>query len=733
MPDQLTAVVQKYWGYDSFRPLQREAMQCAVEGRDSVVVLPTGGGKSLCYQAPAMCTDGLAIVVSPLISLMKDQVDALTQCGVPAACVNSSMTIAEKRDVADRIRDRSLKLVYCAPERLVQQKTIDFFKTADVSLVAIDEAHCISEWGHDFRPEYRQLRMLKEVFPHVGVHAYTATATEPVRQDVARQLNLKEPEFLVGSFDRGNLLYRVLPRNDRMRQILDVLSRHEGESGIIYCTTRKDVDAIAGALNGLGQKALPYHAGMESYARKQNQDAFTEEKCDVVVATVAFGMGIDKSNVRFVIHAGMPKMLESYQQESGRAGRDGLEAECLLLYSPGDAIRWKGMLEEQTGEARAAAAASLAAMEQFSTGVACRHRALIEYFGQTLDDDNCGACDVCLGELDLVDDAKILGQKILSCVVRLNQRFGGDYTAMVLTGSKDQRILNQGHNELSTYGLLEDESKQTVRDWIEQLAVQGYLQKTGEYNVLQVSESGRRLLKGEETPKLLRPSDDAKTADRQTKVAADSWEGVDRDLFESLRTLRREKADERGVPAYVVFGDAALRDMARLRPSSLESFREVRGVGEKKQAEFGEEFVAHIAAYCSEHNLETDVEPPTVTAPPRVQSSGNLNATAIATFPHFQAGKSVEEVAGIMSRAASTTRKYLSDYLTHNKITDVSAWVDDATLERVRIAFEEVGDDRLTPIFEHLKGEVSYEELSVARDCLRNRRAGADASVVDGE
>ena len=343
--ETLLEALQKWWGYDSFRPLQQPAMQAVMRHQDSVVVLPTGGGKSLCFQAPATCMDGLGLVVSPLISLMKDQVDALRSCGIAAAYVNSTLSADERRSVADQVDAGTLKLLYIAPERLVDAKTIDFLKAANLSMVAIDEAHCISAWGHDFRPEYRQLRLLKEKFPNIGVHAYTATASERVRHDIAEQLQLDSPEILVGNFDRPNLIYRVLPIHNRYGQVTQIVQNHPGDAGIVYFISRKEVDKMAATLAGVGCKAAPYHAGMEAADRKRNQEAFINEEVDVIVATVAFGMGIDKSNVRYVVHAGMPKSLEHYQQESGRAGRDGLEADCTLLFSGGDVMTWKRIME----------------------------------------------------------------------------------------------------------------------------------------------------------------------------------------------------------------------------------------------------------------------------------------------------------------------------------------------------------------------------------------------------
>jgi len=594
----LLRFLKQHWGYDSFRPLQMEAMSCVLERRDSLVVLPTGGGKSLCYQVPALCRPGLAVVVSPLISLMKDQVDSLQACGVSAAFINSSQTPDEKRQVAEAIRIGELRLLYIAPERLVQPQTVPFLRGAGLSFIAVDEAHCISEWGHDFRPEYRGLKVLRESFPDVAIHAFTATATSQVREDIAEQLGLRQPEVLVGSFDRPNLVYRAERQESRMEQIREVLDRHRRESGIIYCTTRADTMDISEELNAAGYRTRPYHAGLEDVVRRRAQDEFIDETIDTIVATVAFGMGIDKSNVRYVIHAGMPKALENYQQESGRAGRDGLEAECLLLYSTSDFVRWKRMIEDASASNLDAASASLQAMINYCGGVVCRHRRLVEYFGQTFESESCGACDVCLGELDQIDDALTISQKILSSVVRQEQRFGGEYTALVLKGSKDQRVRQNGHDRLSTWGILSEHSLHAIRDWVEQLATQDCLVRVGEFGVLQVTPAGRQVLRGELSPRLLRTIEStAKKKKRAVRLAAD-WEGVDRDLFDDLRILRHDLAVEAGVPAYVVFTDETLRSLARFRPSSEETMRGIKGIGEKKMTSWSAPFLACIADHC---------------------------------------------------------------------------------------------------------------------------------------
>jgi len=721
MIENIRDALVEYWGYRSFLPLQKEATECMAGGRDSIVVLPTGGGKSLCFQAPAVTMPGLAVVVSPLISLMKDQVDALTECGVPAGRIDSSLSAGERQEVFAGIHNKKLKLLYLAPERLVSDDFLQVLRKVDLSFVAIDEAHCVSMWGHDFRPEYRQLGLLKKLFPGIAIGAYTATATEQVRNDIAEQLNLENPEMLIGSFDRPNLIYKVRPRGGIVKQVREVLDRHKDESGIVYCIRRKDVDGMCAQLAGMGYSVAPYHAGMADEDRKRNQDLFISEKVETIVATIAFGMGIDKSNVRYVVHAGMPKSLEHYQQESGRAGRDGLEADCCLFYSGGDYGTWKYLMRDMGPEAKEIALVKLSRMYSYCTGGVCRHKAILRYFGQDVDKANCEACDVCLGELDHIDDALVTGQKILSCIVRLDQRFGGNYTASVLTGSREKRVLENSHDELSTYGLLSEHSKDTVHNWIEQLLGQDYIEKTGEYNVLTLTQKGWRLLKGEETPRLLSP---AQKPAKVSRAVVDSWEGVDRGLFEAVRQLRAAIARKKGVPAYVVFGDAALRDMARRRPSTPDGLLEVRGVGEKKREQYGKAVLAVIKEYCTANSLEMDVgaDPEAVSAGPPAGRSTTLKKPSKAkqlAFELFERGFSVKEVAESVDRAESTTTQYLVEYIRREKIDSPTPWVDEQAFRRVAKAVKHVGGDRAKAIYDFLNREIDYDRIRISLACLR--------------
>ena len=605
MRDELLRVIEKHWGYSSFRPLQEEAMTCPLERRDSVVVMPTGGGKSLCYQVPALLRDAVTVVVSPLISLMKDQVDALLACGVAAAQMNSSQDPLEHRILEKDLQDGRIRLLFVSPERLAMPSFRKTLKSVGVAAFAIDEAHCISHWGHDFRPEYRQLRQLREIFPDVSFHAFTATATSQVRHDIAQQLALRDPKVLVGDFDRPNLTYRVLPRVDELNQLVEVLERHKGEAGIVYCTRRRDVDDLTTSLRKRGYDARPYHAGMSQDDRRETQEAFAAERCDVVVATVAFGMGIDRSNVRFVVHMAMPKSIEHYQQETGRAGRDGLEAECVLFYSGADVVLWKSMLSRGGDEIDPdprhleAMTRHLNDMDRYCSGTSCRHRALVEYFGQRYAAPSCNACDVCLGEMQPVEDALVVAQKILSCVYRLRQSFGAGHVISVLRGENIEKIRDRNHDQLSTYGLLRGHSRNELRDLIYQLVSQGFLRQTDdEYPVLHLTEASRLVMRGETEVRLRQPIVAKKKDARPKRTYVEGGE-YDSALFEALRKWRRSEAEKRRVPPYVIFSDRTLREVARVQPTSVTALRGVYGIGDAKLEQFGSDVVAVVSGFRS--------------------------------------------------------------------------------------------------------------------------------------
>ncbi|MCX7413939.1 MAG: DNA helicase RecQ [Planctomycetia bacterium] len=592
---RITEVLAKWWGFDQLRPLQSEAIQSALDGRDSLVVMPTGGGKSLCYQLPPLVGESTDVVISPLVALMKDQVDALEAIGYPAAAIYSGVSQEERQQIRDRLAAGELRLLFTAPERLVNTGLLDLLAQVGVKRFSIDEAHCISQWGHDFRPEYRQLALLRDRFPAASLHAFTATATPRVREDIASQLRLRSPDVLVGTFDRPNLCYRVVPRTERIQQTLEILGRHAGEASIVYCISRKETERLAARLAAEGLLARPYHAGLDQKERHKTQEAFARETIDVVVATVAFGMGIDRSNVRLVLHTSLPKSLEAYQQETGRAGRDGLAAECVLLYSSADVFSWEALVRKSAEESDldvdeierliAGQTEHLHAIRRYAQATRCRHAALSEYFGQAYGTEPCGACDVCLGETESLPDATVTAQKIISCVARVGERFGVRHVCEVLRGAKTEGIQRHGHDRLSTFGLLAALDQRAAENLTHQLLDQGLLGRSGgDRPVVMLNERSWEVLRGTRTVVLSEPrSGKAKAA----KADVDDWKGVDRDLFERLRKWRRQVAEGRGKPAWTIFDDKSLRAIAREKPTSPAALLRVKGIGEKRLADFG--------------------------------------------------------------------------------------------------------------------------------------------------
>jgi ATP-dependent DNA helicase RecQ len=723
-PEALQKAIEHHWGFRTLRPLQDQAMRAVLDGRDSVVVLPTGGGKSLCYQAPAVVRGDTTVVISPLISLMKDQVDSLRACDVPAIQIDSSQSPEERSHYEQDIRQGAVRLLFVSPERLVLTDFYQLLRRLNVRRFAIDEAHCISHWGHDFRPEYRQLNRLKELFPEASVHAFTATATEQVRQDIITQLGLQDTVVLVGNFDRPNLTYRVVARRDAMRQVLEVIDRHRDEAGIIYCLRRRDVDDLAAGLQRRGLKVMPYHAGLTGEQRRAAQDAFAAEKCDVVVATVAFGMGIDRSNVRYVLHVAMPKSLEHYQQETGRAGRDGLEAECVLLHAVGDFFTWKSIIEKSAAEPGVdpafvpGALRHLQDIDRYCRGASCRHRALVQYFGQNYTAPTCSACDICLGDAEPVPDALVVAQKILSCVARVQERFGVGQVASVLRGEDTENVRKRGHDQLSTYGLLKEHGKADVRDWIYQLIAQGVLQQdeiitaTGaKAPILRLNPASWEVMRGQRTVRLSQPVHcDKRERPEKSKADTVSWEGVDRELFEAMRSLRRQLAERRQCQPYMVLSDATLRELARTRPSTLEKMRLVYGIGDTKLRDFGGQFLTVITDHCRQRKLSVDnptvaraEEPRTVTARP--------NPVRDLAFQLFRQQAVIEDVMHQAQRGRSTVVDYLAEWIRQEKPTSIRTWVSHEVCSRVAAAARQVGTNRLKPIFVALGEQVSYDEI----------------------
>jgi ATP-dependent DNA helicase RecQ len=715
LPRDLLALIARHWGFRSLRPLQERAIGAVLADRDALVVMPTGGGKSLCYQAPAVHRGGASVVVSPLIALMKDQVDSLRRIGVNAIRFDSTQTPAERRDAEAAVLAREAPLVFVSPERLALDGFVGFLKTSGgVRAIAVDEAHCISQWGHDFRPEYRQLGRLRDLFPGAAVHAFTATATDRVRRDIVEQLHLRDADVIVGDFDRPNLTYRVLPRLDVSKQVCEVLDRHKGQAGIIYCLRRKDVEALSAMLAGQGYPAVSYHAGMEPHDRKRAQDFFAKDEAPLIVATIAFGMGIDRPDVRLVLHTAMPKSIEHYQQETGRAGRDGLPSECVLLHSGADVVALKWMIENPSegGDSDPAyvqaALAHLNDMDRYARGATCRHKALVTYFGQEYETPNCTACDVCLGDTQDVPDAVVTAQKILSCVARVKESFGVNHVVAVLRGEDTESVRQRGHDRLTTYGLLKGTPKAALRDWVFQLIGQGVLVQDGtEYPVLKLNPASWEVMHGKRTVRLIELARGEKKS--RAAPASPSFpevEGMaeaDAELFERLRQLRRELAAAEGVPPYRVFPDTVLIALARVRPTTPDGMKQVSGVGEVKLRAYGARFIEAIR----EHIAANPAPQPRPTGPSTVAAAARRQ-TAFALFREKTA---IPDAMHQLKLARSTVCDYLTQYILAEKPADLSAWVADDVYQEIAAAAKEVGTEKLKPIYQALNEQVPYDDI----------------------
>lgn len=762
--DKPKALLKRYFGYDEFRPLQREVIACALERRDALVVMPTGGGKSLCYQIPALALDGLTLVVSPLIALMKDQVDALKANGVAAEFINSALSYDEMRRIQTAARNGAVKILYLAPERLALTAFQSFLDTLKISLVAVDEAHCISEWGHDFRPDYRSLGGLRRSMPHTPFIALTATATEQVRQDIVAQIGLNAPQAFIASFNRANLNYEVRPKRNAFDAVCELLRKHRDESAIIYCFSRKDTEDLAAQLRNAGFDALPYHAGLEDDVRRRNQERFIRDQTPIIAATIAFGMGIDKPDVRLVVHHNLPKTIEGYYQETGRAGRDGLPSDCVLFYSYGDKIKQDFFINRIEDEAEHQnAQRKLAQVIEFCELHACRRRYLLDYFGETdAQPPNCGACDNCLASTEEFD-ATVIAQKILSAVIRTGQSFGISYISQVLRGSKNKRVIERGHDSLSVYGIVNDYSSEDIKEIAAALLERGLLRKNdGDYPTFGVTPEGRRFLNDRETLTLTRRLDDEYTPRRAASTTGGQSAApaeYDAELFQELRALRTQIASRRGVPPYVVFGDVTLRQMAAYFPQSRDSLSRIHGVGSVKLDQYGDEFLVVITEYAQARNL-TDRMPGLQTGFERQPSAirSRLAKLGIETPEDGQSSSEEQIQNPSVARKESTygrTRRLLAqgfsieqaaderDLSANTIVAHIEALVQNGIsvdlrphlppeerIERIKAAFELGGlDTSLTPVKKSLGDDCTYNEIRLVRAFLIQQ---ADASEPNG-
>jgi ATP-dependent DNA helicase RecQ len=740
--DQLFAPLKQFFGFSSFRPLQEEIIRDALAGKDVFAVLPTGGGKSLCFQLPALVQPGLTVVVSPLIALMKDQVDALQAAGVAATFLNSSLAAGESRTRLRGLHNGEFRLLYVAPERLMLSGFLDDLKKWNVNLFAIDEAHCISEWGHDFRPEYRQLQTMRGIFPTVPVMALTATATERVRGDIVRQLHLKDPACYVASFNRPNLTYRVAAKLGAYEQMLSYVQARPNESGIIYVQARKTADSLAAKLSADGVKALPYHAGMTAGDRTKNQEAFLRDEARVICATIAFGMGINKPNVRFVIHHDLPKNIEGYYQETGRAGRDGLPGECLLLFSPGDRVKQMRFIDEKPNpQEREIARAQLEQMIHYAEIATCRREFLLGYFGEKFGTPvsdparsegsaqpagsetgapGCGGCDNCLAPR-ATWDGTLAAQKFLSCVYRIREQSGFgvgiQHVVEVLCGAETEKIRKFGHQNLSTYRIGGEHSRAEWGAIGRELVRLGLLFQNAErFNIVELTDAGRAALKSRQTITLTQsvaPMEVAKH--RAGEIACDEV------LFETLRTLRKQHADEHAVPPYIIFSDVSLRQMARFYPATEKDFSRISGVGDRKLREFGALFLGAIAAHLQANPRQIFADDFSSSGTPSVPMArrSRLTDTVRETLHFFRQGRTVSEIAKVRGFKDSTVYSHLEAAMLAGETVDVNALVSTTAQHEIAAALKKYGFGNLVGAVESLGGKYGYGACRVVRAALQ--------------
>ena len=700
-------ILQHQFGYGEFRYGQKEIIENIMAGKDSFVLMPTGGGKSLCYQVPALMFEGLTVVVSPLIALMKDQVDQLRLNGISAAFLNSTQSTDEQRWVSQQLNDQKLKLLYVAPERIFanEARFLSYLKQCKVSLFAIDEAHCISSWGHDFRPEYLQLAQLKNYFPEIPVIALTATADKQTRDDILNKLNLKQPKTFVSSFNRANIYYYIERKKNYLERLLNYLDQHKSDAGIIYCLSRNSTEEVAQKLTDAGFPAKPYHAGLDQQTRQKHQEEFLRDEVKIMVATVAFGMGINKSNVRFVIHVDLPKNIEGYYQETGRAGRDGLPSDALLFYGAGDVAKLRKFAEvEGNKEQTDIMIGKLNKMQQFCEARTCRRKYLLNYFGEQAN-NNCGSCDICLSDFEKVD-ATIEAQKILSAVYRLKESFGMQYVVDFLKGSKSEKIKEE-HKDLKTYGIGQDLPKELWMDHIRDLVQLGFLkQSEGAYPVLQLTNASNKVLKGEEKVWLIKSAVRKEDFDLAPKQAM----SYEKPLFERLKIVRKTLADKENVAGFQIFSDATLIEMAAYLPVNEPSIRRISGVGDIKLSLYGSYFLNEILHYCQDNKISSRIE---MKSPKRERKSATedkLTDTKKVSFDFFKQGKTVDEIAEMRGVQNSTIETHLAYFIQKGEM-EVTEMVSHQKIAIIERAIKQCGNQALSPIKEILGNGYSYGEI----------------------